>query len=518
MIHVLLDGGADVNLLDDSGISALNACYHVEYAAVPEVMCMQPCQTLISYRALPTPVQVRALLSQLPSFPALSRCSSPSTFTERTLHTCDLFSTPGTCEVSSQLCLPQAMRKSTSQLNTCSSNVLSDHRSSQTLSPGDKGPLKSRSQGHLAANHQLAIATLPQVKSFPTLASSVDDERKVRFTRINGGSPQGQVSTGVNALHSEKAKDVREEVAMACLPLQPFAPLPGLAADDDVTLPRLEVESPLSSSDLGSIADAHHLPETASATGEEDILGVSALSGDLYSTSAPPEGESRLNVLSQLSNVLPDEFGDESLVSLSRQSETPPTPSLVGCAGGDCDEDPLPCPAAPVQYNNIALSSLDQLARRSSTSFSPQYGSIVSAAQSTSLSCAGSEDTDSGSSLNSSPSDIGRQLVPLHTPKDSISVLLMRGADPNICPTPLPPLFYAIRAGDLEAVELLLKNGASTELWIPLEVCDVLTRSMPLLIISSPAVDVINYHVYRSEVIIHCTWPLDVSRHAHWTL
>lgn len=37
MIHLLLDNGADVNLLDDFGISALNACYHILYAAVPEV-------------------------------------------------------------------------------------------------------------------------------------------------------------------------------------------------------------------------------------------------------------------------------------------------------------------------------------------------------------------------------------------------------------------------------------------------------------------------------------------------
>ena len=37
MIHLLLDNGADVNLLDDYGISALNACYHVLYASVPQV-------------------------------------------------------------------------------------------------------------------------------------------------------------------------------------------------------------------------------------------------------------------------------------------------------------------------------------------------------------------------------------------------------------------------------------------------------------------------------------------------
>ena len=51
VLHVLLDSGADVNLLDGCGISALNACYHVEYAARPEVnhhtvcMCTVPVLT-----------------------------------------------------------------------------------------------------------------------------------------------------------------------------------------------------------------------------------------------------------------------------------------------------------------------------------------------------------------------------------------------------------------------------------------------------------------------------------------
>lgn len=38
VIHLLLDNGADVNLLDDYGISALSACYHVLYAPMPEVL------------------------------------------------------------------------------------------------------------------------------------------------------------------------------------------------------------------------------------------------------------------------------------------------------------------------------------------------------------------------------------------------------------------------------------------------------------------------------------------------
>lgn len=44
VIHLLLDNGADVNLLDDYGISALNACYHVLYANVPQVYSTVRCQ------------------------------------------------------------------------------------------------------------------------------------------------------------------------------------------------------------------------------------------------------------------------------------------------------------------------------------------------------------------------------------------------------------------------------------------------------------------------------------------
>ena len=421
----------------------------------------------------------------------ISQCSSPSTFTERTLHTCDLFSPPGSANnrhtFSSQLCLPQAKKKSTSQLNTLSSNALNSSFTHQ-LHLNDKGALKSKSQGHLATTHQLTVTTLSPAKSFPTLSSLAEDERRVRFTPANADShAPSHASKEGNTLQLEKAKDVRGDVITTSLPLQSFTAVTPLAGGNDPATstppppppPRLEVEltsnPSLSTSDIGSIANADDLPATASALGgEEDILGVSALSGDYYSTSVPPEegeGGSRMDLLSQLSNVLPDDFGDESsLISLGRQSETTPTPSL----GGN-DEAPLPPPpstAMALINRSLHHQSLEQLTRRSSFSFSPQYGSIVSAAQSTSLSCADSEDTDSETSLTlSSPSEVDGRLVPVHTPRDSISVLLMRGADPNICTVPLPPLCYAILAGDLDAVQLLLRSGAGTEQWIQLEVC-----------------------------------------------
>ena len=79
---------------------------------------------------------------------------------------------------------------------------------------------------------------------------------------------------------------------------------------------------------------------------------------------------------------------------------------------------------------------------------------------------------DSVASLSppTSPADEGGQLMPLCTPRNSIDVLLQRGGDPNLCPVPLLPLFYAVTAGDLEAVQKLLKAGARTDQCLPVEV------------------------------------------------
>ena len=55
-----------------------------------------------------------------------------------------------------------------------------------------------------------------------------------------------------------------------------------------------------------------------------------------------------------------------------------------------------------------------------------------------------------------------------------IELLLRRGADPSLSSIPYPALCFAVAAGDIKIVRLLLEKGADCNRKMPSKVCDAI--------------------------------------------
>ncbi|XP_070319771.1 ankyrin repeat and MYND domain-containing protein 1 isoform X6 [Odocoileus virginianus] len=181
-------------------------------------------------------------------------------------------------------------------------------------------------------------------------------------------------------------------------------------------------------------------------------------------------------------------------------SESPVEPVVL--------EEPVTAPGGPERKQSSARPNIEEGRRgarergstsgRSSASDSERSGALASGTLGRSSACSDGSDFESGRAMRHFRIDLPPQLLEcgarghslLQTPGPgpadrgtmrrmalrmvqdrhrwaTINLLLRRGADPNLCRVPMQVLFFAVKAGDVDGVRLLLENRARTDIQFP---------------------------------------------------
>ncbi len=327
-------------------------------------------------------MQVRALLKLLPRLEyTLSHTSPPlsTTLTDCTLHTSDFMSTPHSSHTSHPSHTP------------CSHG----HHHDTCASTENCSECKSLCGTQLS--HNTSTSDLKKVRSYPLLATH--NTKKVKFRSLSDLSieQEQRLSNGIPENQSgEKSKSQNNTSFAENEPIETFNM--GLAiVEQPINLEdNLDHLYPPSSRPMSSLLDSAlgHLNVGYSATASvnSDILGVSIVSTDFVSPSArfPNYG---VRAISQESSSSQESLHDVSLATKppEKNNETTTFKTLNGENPDKLEtHSQLPSKTSPpllMLPNQLQSVGFKSPLVSSGVFSSTQYGPIVSAAQSTTLSC-----------------------------------------------------------------------------------------------------------------------------------